>query len=361
MPEEAHLYLNGVSKRFDGLVAVDRVSLSIPKGSFATLLGPSGCGKTTTLRMIAGFHEPDSGAISLNGRRINDLPANRRGTAMVFQDYALFPHMTVHDNVAYGLKVAAVPKTTLRERVASTLAFVGLEKLGSRYPNQLSGGQQQRVALARALVIEPQVLLLDEPLSNLDAKLREQLRWELRGLQKRLGMTFVYVTHDQEEALSMSDWIAVMNEGRVEQAGPPAEIYYRPRTEFVAGFVGIVNLIPGRIVERQPGRVIVAVDGLRLTLDCDRPPVSDEVKLSVRPESLAIGAADAMRDGIAGLVSRSAFLGDLMRYWVDIGGREWIVDHADPGDEPLTDTVVLSLKAGRAHLIPPLVDETPTA
>jgi len=327
VPEaEAHLRLEGLSKRFGEAVAVDRVSLAIPRGAFATLLGPSGCGKTTTLRMIAGFHDPDEGDIFLGERRINGLAVNRRGTAMVFQDYALFPHMTVRANVSYGLRLARVKRAELNTRVDETLAFVGLERLGDRYPSQLSGGQQQRVALARALVIRPQVLLLDEPLSNLDAKLREQLRWELRSLQQRLGMTFVYVTHDQEEALSMSDWIAVMNEGRVEQAGPPGEIYYRPRTAFVAGFVGTVNLVPASALGRKGEHV-----------------------LCVRPETIRLSADSAA--GIRGRVKRSAFLGEVRRYWVDASGREWIVDQPDPGEAELKGEVGLLVDLERAHAL----------
>ena len=327
MPETAaHLRLAHVTKRFGEAAAVDDVSLDVPKGAFATLLGPSGCGKTTTLRMIAGFYDPDEGDIWLGERRLNDLPPNRRGTAMVFQDYALFPHMTVRGNVSYGLRLARVKRDELRSRVDETLAFVGLERLGERYPSQLSGGQQQRVALARALVIRPQVLLLDEPLSNLDAKLREQLRWELRSQQQRLGMTFVYVTHDQEEALSMSDWIAVMNEGRVEQAGPPAEIYYRPQTTFVAGFVGSVNLVPAELLGRRGGPLCVRPETVRLTRDGE--------------------------GGIAGEVKRSAFLGEVRRYWVDAAGREWIVDQPDPGEGELSGQVRLHVDLERAHSIP---------
>jgi ABC-type Fe3+/spermidine/putrescine transport system ATPase subunit len=326
---ETALILRGVSKRFGDQLAVDSVSLEIPGGAFATLLGPSGCGKTTTLRMIAGFYDPDQGDISLGDRRLNDLPVNRRGTAMVFQDYALFPHMTVHDNVAYGLRLAHIPKADVERRVHETLDFVGLGRLGDRHPSQLSGGQQQRVALARALVIEPQVLLLDEPLSNLDAKLREQLRWELRSLQQRLGMTFVYVTHDQEEALSMSDWVAVMNEGRVEQAGSPADVYFRPRTEFVAGFVGVANLVPAGAV---------AALGLSGTL-------------CIRPEALTLepgGASDLRLDAV---IRRSAFLGAVRRYWVESEGREWVVDEVAPGERALEGRVELGIDRARVHVL----------
>ncbi len=308
--------------------------------------------------MIAGFYDPDAGDILLGGRRINDLPAHRRGTAMVFQDYALFPHMSVHDNIAYGLRVAHVHAADVRRRVADTLAFVGLTGLEDRWPSQLSGGQQQRVAVARALVIEPQVLLLDEPLSNLDAKLREQLRVELRIMQRRLGMTFVYVTHDQEEALSLSDWIAVMNAGKVEQAGGPWDIYYHPRTAFLADFVGAVNLVPARIAEVGDGAVTVTFGPHRAAVR--RPAgvtlaAGQEVSLCVRPESFAISPVGAAaQDGIAlsGSIARRAFLGDTMRYWVKVGDREWIVDQPDPGAKsPLDGPVALSLRPDRVHLI----------
>jgi ABC-type Fe3+/spermidine/putrescine transport system ATPase subunit len=356
--KETHLRVSHVTKRFGSVAAVDDVSFDVPKGAFATLLGPSGCGKTTTLRMIAGFYDPDSGDIEIGNRRVNDLPAHRRGTGMVFQDYALFPHMTVRDNVSYGLRVAHVSGADRQRRVDETLAFVGLKGLGDRWPSQLSGGQQQRVAVARALVIEPQVLLLDEPLSNLDAKLREQLRVEMRILQRRLGMTFVYVTHDQEEALSLSDWIAVMNAGKVEQAGAPWEIYYHPRTAFLADFVGAVNLVPARIEEVSDGAVTVTFGPLRASV---RRPADvalahgQEVKLCVRPESFTIGPATASdQDGIqfAGAIVRRAFLGDTMRYWVKVEDREWIVDQPDPGGSATLDgPVSLSLRPDRVHVI----------
>jgi ABC-type Fe3+/spermidine/putrescine transport system ATPase subunit len=356
---DAHLRVAGITKRFGGVTAVDDVSFEVPRGAFATLLGPSGCGKTTTLRMIAGFYDPDEGDIVLAGRRINNLPAHRRGTAMVFQDYALFPHMSVRDNVGYGLKLAKVSRDERERRVRETLAFVGLTGLEDRWPNQLSGGQQQRVAVARALVIEPEVLLLDEPLSNLDAKLREQLRVELRIMQRRLGMTFVYVTHDQEEALSLSDWIAVMNKGKVEQAGPPWEIYYHPRTAFLADFVGAVNLVPARVAGVGDDEVTVAFGPhrapVRRPADVALSP-GQEVKLCVRPESFAIAPAGSPggQDGLvlAGTIARRAFLGDTMRYWVKVDDREWIVDQPDPGaGAPLDGAVSLSLRPDRVHLI----------
>jgi iron(III) transport system ATP-binding protein/spermidine/putrescine transport system ATP-binding protein len=354
---DIHLQLQHVTKTFGGVTAVDDISFDVPRGSFATLLGPSGCGKTTTLRMIAGFYDPDHGDIVLGGKRINELPAHRRGTAMVFQDYALFPHMTVKQNVSYGLRVAGVAGAEREKRVGDTLQFVGLAGLGDRWPNQLSGGQQQRVAVGRALVLQPQILLLDEPLSNLDAKLRVQLRWELRALQQRLGMTFVYVTHDQDEALSLSDWIAVMNAGKVEQAGTPWEIYYHPRTSFLADFVGAVNLVPGMVREVRGDEVVVAFGERVVTV---RKPAGlaltagREVRLCVRPEALALRPPSADPDGVRlpGVVARRAFLGDLMRYWVTVDGREWIVDQPDPGAAADFDgPVTVAVKPERIHVI----------
>jgi ABC-type Fe3+/spermidine/putrescine transport system ATPase subunit len=356
--ENAHLRLTRVTKRFGAAAAVDDISFEVPRGSFATLLGPSGCGKTTTLRMIAGFYEPDAGDIELAGKRINNLPAHKRGAAMVFQDYALFPHMSVRANVGYGLRLQRKSKTEIAKRVDDTLKFVGLTGLGDRQPNQLSGGQQQRVAVARALVVEPEILLLDEPLSNLDAKLRESLRWELRALQQRLQMTFVYVTHDQDEALSLSDWVAVMNAGKVEQAGAPWEIYYHPKTAFLADFVGAVNLVPASVRDVRDGTATVSIGsgtasvrvpaGVALTTGA-------QVKLCIRPESLALRPTSAGADGqvlVPGTVARKAFLGDLMRYWVTVDGREWIVDQPDPGAAtPYDGAVQIAIRPERIHLI----------
>ncbi len=354
-----HLRLEGVTKRFGALSAVDHISLEIPRGTFTTLLGPSGCGKTTLLRLVAGFYEPDEGNIYLADRLINSTPAHRRGTAMVFQDYALFPHMRVFDNVAYGLRLAHVPKAALERRVAETLEFVGLKGLDNRSPNELSGGQQQRVALARALVVQPEVLLLDEPLSNLDAKLRERMRWELRALQRRLNMTFVYVTHDQEEALAMSDWIAVLNNGQVEQWGAPWEIYYHPRTPFLADFVGAVNLLPATVLERQEDSVTVSLGEHCLRISTTSVPAAQQVLLCIRPESLTIKHAQSpltqepSRLHLSGTVMRQAFLGNLMRYWVRVGAQEWIVDQPDPSVAAfqLNGPVVLSVPTERVHLI----------
>jgi len=273
-----HLELRHLTKKFGETAAVDDISFDIPRGSFATLLGPSGCGKTTTLRMIAGFYDPDKGDIILGGRRINELPAHRRGTAMVFQDYALFPHMTVGENVAYGLMIRKVPKAERAARANEMLDMVALGGLGGRRPSQLSGGQRQRVALARALINQPSVLLLDEPLGALDLKLREQMQVELKAIQRQVGITFIYVTHDQGEALSMSDRIAVFNKGRIEQIASPTEVYEHPATAFVAGFVGVSNLLDGAAAAAitgiaqpfsiRPEKIVMVQPGSGVGADC---------------------------------------------------------------------------------------------
>ena len=357
MPEP-HVRLVGVTKRFgSNPPAVDNVTLDVPRGSFTTFLGPSGCGKTTTLRMIAGFYEPDVGDIYLSERRINDVPAHRRKTAMVFQDYALFPHMSVAENVAYGLKLARLDRGEITRRVGETLRYLGLVGMENRSPNQLSGGQQQRVALARALVMNPEVLLLDEPLSNLDAKLRVSIRNELVGIQKELNLTTIYVTHDQEEALAMSDWIAVMNQGRVVQYGSPWEIYYRPRTSFMADFVGAVNLVRTRLIASEDGQVTLDLGGQHLVVPRGdfNPNGRSEILLSVRPESLGLGAEPPTDPGLVplrGQVVRHSFHGNLMRYWIRIADQDWVVDCPDPGaSETLDGDVYVAVNPRRAHLI----------
>jgi len=269
--------LRGVVKEWEGF-RLGISELEVKDGEFLTLLGPSGCGKTTTLRMIAGFERPDGGEILFDGRRVNDLPPYERNIGIVFQDYALFPHMTVFKNVAFGLEMKKLPKSEIERKVKWALEITGLVGLEKRYPEQLSGGQQQRVALARALVVEPEVLLLDEPLSNLDAKIRERLRGEIKRIQRELGITTVYVTHDQEEAMAVSDRIAVMNFGRVEQVGKPLELYYRPRTEFVARFLGISNILE---LEAENGRACIG----NLCFDVG---LEGRVKLFFRPESVYI-------------------------------------------------------------------------
>ncbi len=260
-PRVPALRLQGVRKSYGSVAAVAGVDLAVLEGEFFTLLGPSGSGKTTLLRLIAGFERPDQGLIELGGRDVTGVPPHLRETNTVFQDYALFPHMTVAENIAYGLKIKRLPEAERRERAERALRMVRLEGLGGRRPNQLSGGQRQRVALARAIVNEPRVLLLDEPLGALDLKLRQEMQLELKRIQREVGITFVYVTHDQEEALTMSDRIAVMAGGRIEQLGPPDEVYERPATEFVAGFIGISNLL-----ERDGSRFVVRPEKLRMLL-----------------------------------------------------------------------------------------------
>jgi spermidine/putrescine ABC transporter ATP-binding subunit len=283
------LTLRDVVKTFDDVVAVDTVSLEVQAGEFVTLLGPSGCGKTTTLRMIAGFVEPDAGEIRIGTADVTRLPPNKRDIGMVFQSYGLFPHMTVEDNVAYGLRMRRVPVSERRPRVEAALELVQLHGLAKRFPRQLSGGQQQRVALARAVVIRPSLLLLDEPLSNLDAKLREEMRWEVRRLQRQLDITTVFVTHDQEEALAISDRIVVMNAGRIEQVGTPSTIYRQPRTLFVARFIGESNLWEGTVRHRQADGVrFVTSTGLDLLVEAGHAVDGEPAVLSVRPEAVAI-------------------------------------------------------------------------
>lgn len=284
MPE---VRLENLTKKFSDVIAVNNVTLKIFNGELLTLLGPSGCGKTTTLRMIAGFLMPDEGDIYFDDTRITHLPPEKRDVGMVFQSYALWPHMTVFDNVAFGLKLRKLPKDEIKKRVKDILELVRLEGLENRYPRQLSGGQQQRVALARALVIEPQVLLLDEPLSNLDAKLREEMRFEIKDLQRKLRITTIYVTHDQAEALALSDRIAVMNQGRIIQVGTPYEIYNAPTNEFVARFVGVSNLIEGKVDDYDPvkGKVLIKTKNeLEIIAFSKNVRKGQIVKLSIRPE-----------------------------------------------------------------------------
>jgi spermidine/putrescine transport system ATP-binding protein len=303
--------LRGVTKRFGALTAVDDLDLELASGEFFTLLGPSGCGKTTTLRMIAGFERPSAGEIRIEGEDVAALPPHRRPTNTVFQSYALFPHLSVEDNVAFGLKRKGVNRAEIGERVAAELKRVGLAAEANRRPSQLSGGMQQRVALARALVNLPKVLLLDEPLGALDLKLRKGLQVELKRIQREVGITFVYVTHDQEEALTMSDRIAVMNRGRVEQIGTPEHIYAWPETTFVAGFIGVSNLLPATVTGN--GRVKLE-SGPEIHADTDSLPAGARCHAVVRPEKLRVDHADdgAAANGlprVEGIVESSLYLG----------------------------------------------------
>jgi ABC-type Fe3+/spermidine/putrescine transport system ATPase subunit len=306
-----------VSRSFGDVRAVRDVSLEIRDGEFFTLLGPSGCGKTTLLRMIAGFCEIDSGAISFSGKRIDTLPAHHRNTGMVFQNYAIFPNYTVGGNVAYGLHARKVSESQIKARVANALKLVHLDGYDERWPHQLSGGQLQRVAIARALVIEPEVLLLDEPLSNLDARLRVEMRGEIRALQQSLGITAIYVTHDQEEALSISDRIAVMRAGALEQVDKPDTIYRYSSTPFVAEFMGITNLLSGKIVRRDCAHAVLAVGATEFHMEGSTAQAGDMLSFCVRPEALrVIAARDSVPAGWATLtatISRVELLGALTR------------------------------------------------
>jgi spermidine/putrescine transport system ATP-binding protein len=310
---DTSVQLLGVSKRFGDVEAVRSLDLDIARGEFFTLLGPSGCGKTTTLRVIAGFEEPDTGTVLIDGADVEGLPSFRRPTNTVFQSYALFPHLSVGENVAFGLKRKRVPKDEMRKRVGEELDRVGLAAEANRKPRQLSGGQQQRVALARALVNRPSVLLLDEPLGALDLKLRKRLQVELKEIQRDVGITFVYVTHDQEEALTMSDRIAVMNDGRVEQVAEPEEVYERPATTFVAGFIGVSNLMPGQ-VNKAGDRGEVELDaGVSVQASVNGFRVGERCYAVVRPEKLQISFAedrsDAKLPNVEGIVESSLYLG----------------------------------------------------
>ncbi|MDR7484415.1 MAG: ABC transporter ATP-binding protein [Armatimonadota bacterium] len=348
MAAGAHVRLVEVTKRLGATLAVDHVSLDVPEGQFTTLLGPSGCGKTTTLRLVAGFYAPDAGDIFVRDVRVTDIPAHRRNMAMVFQEYALFPHMTVEENIGYGLRMRGIPRPEAWRRIAAVMDLVGLAGQEGKFPSQLSGGQQQRVALARALVVEPEVLLLDEPLSNLDAKLRVRVRTEIRALQQRLGKTTIYVTHDQEEALSISDRIAVMNHGRIVQVGAPREIYYRPADRFVADFVGLANFV--RTAVEAPGRVRLG----DLTLPVAAATKPGPATLVVRPETVTLAAAPPAEGGrphLRGTVLGSAFLGGVARYWVGAMGMEWVVDQAAPGETAFSGEVYLALAPDRMHVL----------
>lgn len=295
--------------------AVDNISIDIKPGEFVTLLGPSGCGKTTTLRMIAGFEIPTEGEIFLGGDMINNLTPDKRDTAMVFQSYALFPHLNIYDNIAYGLKIKKMNKDEMDKKVKDIIELVGLNGMQKRYPNQLSGGQQQRVALARALVMEPGVLLFDEPLSNLDAKLRVYMRTEIRKIQKKIGITAIYVTHDQSEAMSLSDRIIIMNKGIVEQVGTPKEIYYTPATQFVADFIGTANFIPGEILDVKDGMATIKFEDTEFQLPYNGSKVKGETcKLVLRPEAIEVCDKGLFK----GKIINSTFMGAFQDYTIQL-------------------------------------------
>ncbi|MCC7162554.1 MAG: ABC transporter ATP-binding protein [Anaerolineae bacterium] len=304
------LDLENIQKKFATSTAVENFNLSVERGEFVSFLGPSGCGKTTTLRMIAGFELPTAGIIRLEGVDISNRPPNKRNVGMVFQSYALFPNMTVADNIAFGLQVSGKSKEQKSKRVEEMLRLIHLPQLGARYPYQLSGGQQQRVALARALAIQPQVLLLDEPLSALDAKIRVSLRHEIRSIQQHLGITTIYVTHDQEEAMSLSDRIVVMSEGRMEQVGTPFEIYNFPRTQFVASFVGTLNQLQARVLDPAGGKLELEGQTVHIAKAIDKM-AGETVAVALRPEM--IGLDDGGEEQLSGTVEDSTFLGSIVR------------------------------------------------
>jgi len=336
------------------VTAVDHVNVEIAKGELVTLLGPSGCGKTTTLRLIAGFEFPTQGIIRLDGKVINQEPPHKRDMSMVFQSYAIFPHLNVFENIAYGLNVQRLPKAEVRARVARVLELVELTGLENRAPNQLSGGQQQRVALARALVMEPKVLLMDEPLSNLDAKLREQMRTEIRRIQKRLAITSVYVTHDQVEAMTLSDRIVVMNNGQIEQIGTPTEIYRRPRTRFVADFIGRANFVKGTLLDRRNDHLVLSALGTTLTVPapCDQT-ISDTVTLVIRPEMVHLNPNEGQ---VTGIVRRSTYLGHIVEYDVEVAGQVLALVEHDPRHTTVYtegDTVWLQFLEDCLYVLPP--------
>ncbi|MBI1220352.1 MAG: ATP-binding cassette domain-containing protein [Rhodobacteraceae bacterium] len=328
----AFLELSHLEKSFGPTRVVKDFDLSIEKGEFVSFLGPSGCGKTTVLRMVAGFETPTAGSIVIDGQDVTALRPNQRNIGMVFQAYALFPNLTVAQNVGFGLRVSGLGRAEIAGRVAEMLKLIGLADLGARYPFQLSGGQQQRVALARALAVRPRVLLLDEPLSALDAKIRVSLREEIRAIQRELGITTIFVTHDQEEALSMSDRVVVMTNGIADQVGTPFEIYNRPTTRFVAQFVGTLNLLDARVVDAAVGNVTVGETPVALnrSLNGAHGPIS----LALRPEVIALGRHTARAVVLTGRIAEVHFLGSVIRIRVNVGGNLISLDTFNRPDAP---------------------------
>jgi spermidine/putrescine transport system ATP-binding protein len=367
---EVDVRLERVTKRFGEVVAVDDLSLDIAEGEFFSLLGPSGCGKTTTLRMIGGFEDPTMGTVYLGGRDVTDLPPYRRDVNTVFQSYALFPHLNVFENVAFGLRRRKVPKDEIATRVREAMRLVDLEGFEERRPAQMSGGQQQRVALARALVNRPKVLLLDEPLGALDLKLRKQMQLELKRIQQEVGITFIYVTHDQEEAMTMSNRIAVMRHGRIEQLGEPEAVYENPATEFVAGFLGASNLLEGEVKETNGSGLatVLLTAGPSVRLPVDRLPAgaTGRVKVGVRPEKVSIApegeAGPADRNTVTGRVTMSTYIGVSHQFKVQTaGGAELTVYVQNLGAERSPaqgESVVLTWKPEHTFAVEPQEDLT---
>ena len=351
----ASIEFRDVTKRYGAVAAVDRISFTIAAGTLVTLLGPSGCGKTTTLRLIAGLELPSTGTIRIGERDVSHVPAADRDVSMVFQSYALFPHMSVLENVRYGLVVSKMPRPQADERARATLQTVGLSGFDERLPSELSGGQQQRVAVARALVLEPSVLLFDEPLSNLDARLRRQMREEIRELQRRLSLTVVYVTHDQAEAMAVSDRIIVMNRASIAQEGAPRELYEQPRDPFVAGFMGDANRVRGVLAHRNGSQGDVTLGAETLSLPHRGLPNGD-VELSIRPESITLRPPGTTP--LAGTVRKAAYLGGTMEYTLDTGiGELFAVSTAVERPYAVGDGVSIELARHGVVLIPPGVPD----
>jgi putative spermidine/putrescine transport system ATP-binding protein len=320
------LQINNVSKTFGSTDAVKDFNLTIEKGELVSFLGPSGCGKTTTLRMVAGFEAPSGGSIIINNQDITNTPPNQRDVGMVFQSYALFPNMTVSDNIGFGLKVAKKPTKETKDRVAEMLELINMPDYGDRYPSQLSGGQQQRVALARALALRPEVLLLDEPLSALDAKIRVSLRSEIRSIQRKLGITAIYVTHDQEEALSISDRVVVMYEGQMEQVGTPFEIYNFPQTAFVASFVGTLNAVEAEIIDPKANTLRVDSIQLQAAKGLENKQGGEKVTIAIRPERFSFASEQKKANLLEAVIENITFLGSIVRIQVVVGSTKFYMD-----------------------------------
>jgi len=359
----AFIEISGLIKKFGAFEALKGIDVSVEEKEFVTFLGPSGCGKTTTLRVLAGFLTPDGGSISVGGTVVSSpdhvVPPERRRMGMVFQNYAVWPHKSVHENVAFGLRYLKLDRRQRAARVEQILASMGLDGLEGRHPSELSGGQQQRVALARSLVVEPSILLLDEPLSNLDAKLRERMRFELKSLQRRTGITFVYVTHDQAEAMALSDRIAVFRGGTVQQIGSPREIYERPANLFVADFMGLVNKLPGTVLGREGDTAIVDVGGARLRTVVSGDVSGNAVTVAIRPEAVAfVEAGDSSSNQLEGVIADATFLGSVVDYQVDVGGVMLRVQGERRTFRPAGTEVALSVPVAECVAMPNEPEDT---
>lgn len=357
--KQDYLVLRNLVKIFGSgeriVTAVDNVNLEVKEGELVTLLGPSGCGKTTTLRMISGFELPSSGEILLEGEDVSMVPPNKRPTTMVFQNYALFPHMSVYENIAYGLKLRKESGQNVRRKTEDVMHLVGLKGMGARSPAQLSGGQQQRVSLARSLIMEPKVLLLDEPLSNLDAKLRVSTRIEIRKLQQRVGITSVYVTHDQEEAMTLSDRVVIMHQGKIQQIGTPKEIYAHPINRFVAGFIGKANFLESRVVSVSKKHTQLDILGRSITVPTEKTSFfeREKVLLVVRPESIELEPKKP--DTFIAKILESVYLGSQIVYEVEVEGNLLTVEIANPQEHDTFasgEDVTITLKENSLHILP---------